>query len=56
MDMKESNDILEVSTQSLNEKTDLLINYIRMLEIRIRKLEIECNQEGSSVNKESAEE
>lgn len=54
--MKESNDILEVDTQSLNEKTDLLINYIRMLEIRIRKLEIECNQEESSVNKESAEE
>lgn len=54
--MKESIDILEVDTQSLNEKTDLLINYIRMLEIRIRKLEIECNQEESSVNKESAEE
>ena len=54
--MKESNDILKVDTQSLNEKTDLLINYIRMLEIRIRKLEIECNQEKSSVNKESAEE
>ena len=54
--MKESNDILEVDTQSLNEKTDLLINYIRMLEIRIRKLEIECNQEESSVNKETAEE
>ena len=54
--MKESNEILEVDTQSLNEKTDLLINYIRMLEIRIRKLEIECNQEKSSVNKESAEE
>ena len=54
--MKESNDILEVDTQSLNEKTDLLINYVRMLEIRIRKLEIECNQEESSVNKESAEE
>lgn len=54
--MKESIDILEVDTQSLNEKTDLLINYIRMLEIRIRKLEIECNQEESSVNKETAEE
>ena len=54
--MKESIDILEVDTQSLNEKTDLLINYIRMLEIRIRKLEIECNQEESSVNKESEEE
>lgn len=54
--MKDSIDTLEVDTQSLNEKTDLLINYIRMLEIRIRKLEIECNQEKSSVNKESAEE
>lgn len=55
--IKESNDILEVDTQSLNEKTDLLINYIRILEMRIFILEnqVECNRTELSADKELAE-
>ena len=55
--IKESNDILEVDTQSLNEKTDLLINYIRILEMRIFILEnqVECNRTELSADKKLAE-